>query len=151
MKQVVIGYGNQLRQDDGIGPYVVERLAQELNDDDVIWISCHQLIPELVTHLISANRVIFIDADVSGIPGAIHQREVIAGGSLPTWHLNHHCTPEALLASAAVLYDTHPKALCFTLSGATFEPGEAFSAAVATALDAFIATIRIELIHPEHG
>ncbi len=46
-KALIIGYGNVLRSDDGIGWHVAERLAADARFDDVTILQRHQLTPEL--------------------------------------------------------------------------------------------------------
>ena len=51
---LVIGIGNQLRKDDGIGPALVESLAER---DGVESCIVHQLTPELAMRVCDADRV----------------------------------------------------------------------------------------------
>ncbi|HEY9173382.1 MAG TPA: hydrogenase maturation protease, partial [Verrucomicrobiae bacterium] len=53
---LVIGYGNTLRRDDGIGPKVAEAVA-ELNLPGVRSLACPQLTPELAEPIAHAKRV----------------------------------------------------------------------------------------------
>ena len=62
---LVIGYGNTLRGDDGIGPAVageIDRLAVP----GVRVIVVHQLTPELAADLAACRRAVFIDAATTG-------------------------------------------------------------------------------------
>ncbi|MCT0224152.1 hydrogenase maturation protease [Synechococcus sp. CS-1328] len=96
---LVIGIGNLLRQDDGVGRWLVEDLAQEkraqekraqesparesLAQQD--WSRrmpelqlrpCHQLLPELAEDLARSERVLFVDAWLAGAgdPGSDQPR-----------------------------------------------------------------------------
>ena len=62
---LVIGYGNTLRGDDGIGPAVAEAVAA-LGLPGVRVIVAHQLTPELAADLADAQLVVFVDAAVGG-------------------------------------------------------------------------------------
>ncbi len=57
-KTVVIGYGNPLRGDDGIGWAVIERLQQMPLAETLTLIASHQLLPELSDLIREAAQVI---------------------------------------------------------------------------------------------
>ncbi len=73
---LVIGYGNELRGDDGIGPHVVSELAA-LELPGVLTRIVHQLLPELAAELADTCLVIFVDAQlrISGerSTGCVHR------------------------------------------------------------------------------
>jgi hydrogenase maturation protease len=58
---LVIGYGNELRRDDGVGPHLA-RLAAGWQRPNIRALAVHQLTPELADELITAQRVVFVDA-----------------------------------------------------------------------------------------
>ena len=58
---VVIGYGNELRGDDAIGPAVAEQVAA-WGRPDIRAIATRQLLPELAEDLARASLAIFVDA-----------------------------------------------------------------------------------------
>ena len=60
---LVIGYGNTLRGDDGVGPRVAEAVG-ELNLPGVHTLICPLLTPELANPISRAGKVIFVDAAV---------------------------------------------------------------------------------------
>src|ERR1700730_10395204 len=74
---VVIGYGNTLCGDDGIGPNVAETLSGEIKDGSVDFYAVRQLTPELSEAISRADAVIFIDAWVGTKPGQIDCHELI--------------------------------------------------------------------------
>ena len=84
MKVLVIGYGNPLREDDGIGWRVVEEIEngeivgvlQSLGNCQLETVAVHQLLPELAGDVSEAELVIFVDASVEGKPGTIAVREL---------------------------------------------------------------------------
>ncbi len=73
-RQLVIGYGNPLRQDDGIGWRAAEIVAAQLPPDTADVIQCHQLAPELSASIETASAVFFLDAGIDQTPGTV------------TWH-----------------------------------------------------------------
>ena len=60
---LVIGYGNTLRGDDGVGPRVAEAVAA-MALPGVRTLGCHQLAPEHAEAISRADRVVFVDAAV---------------------------------------------------------------------------------------
>ncbi len=95
VRTVVIGYGNPLRQDDGIGWRAAELLEQKLPAGSAEIIQCHQLTPELAANLADASLVLFLDAACDQQPGAISSVPVQAEGAV-VW--SHYLTPGQLLS-----------------------------------------------------
>ena len=60
---LIIGYGNTLRGDDGVGPRVAETVAA-LNLPGVRALVCPMLMPEIADPISRAHTVIFVDAAV---------------------------------------------------------------------------------------
>lgn len=63
MKTLIVGYGNPLRSDDGIGPFVVERIGR-LQLPTVTTRICHQIDNGLIEEANTYERVIFVDSSV---------------------------------------------------------------------------------------
>ncbi len=57
---LVIGYGNELRRDDGIGPRVARAVA-DWDIPGVRALAVHQLTPELAVDIAQAKEVVFVD------------------------------------------------------------------------------------------
>ena len=127
---MIIGYGNPLRGDDGLGYRAAERIPGA--------IAVHQLTPELMDPISRADHVIFIDASAEGIPGEIRRRELVpaAAGAF-----THHATPEGLLAVALELYGRCPEATLITVTGAEFGLSESLSTAVESAVEEVLRVI----------
>lgn len=70
-RPLIIGYGNTLREDDGIGWRAAELLQQKLRPGAADIVQCHQLVPELAAEVEAASVVIFLDAAVDQEPGAV--------------------------------------------------------------------------------
>jgi hydrogenase maturation protease len=60
---VVIGYGNEVRGDDGVGPRVA-RVVAGWQLPHVKALAVHQLLPELVESFAEASAVVFVDASL---------------------------------------------------------------------------------------
>jgi hydrogenase maturation protease len=106
---VVIGYGNSLRQDDGFGPAVVERLLRRVDNPKVELLAPTTLTPELAATLASTLSVIFIDACATLGPGELEQRRISADPDADV-SLVHFLSPEALLTWTERLYGQTPQA-----------------------------------------
>jgi hydrogenase maturation protease len=130
---LIIGYGNSLRGDDGIGPLAAERLRERISDPQVEILALHQLTPELMEPISRAGRVFFIDAALGPNPGQIDERPVHPDAAPRSF--THHATPEGLLAGARALYGAAPPAVLITITAAGFEVGTAISLPVQNALE----------------
>jgi hydrogenase maturation protease len=143
---LVIGYGNALRSDDGVG----QRVAQLLETaQDVAVLVRHQLVPELADDLRGRAVVVFVDAATTLPPGAVAARRLETSEAASAPGLTHHCGPGALLLLAERLYGATPRAFLVTVGASSFALGEQLSPAVAAALPEAAAVIRRLLIAPE--
>src|SRR5262245_33122909 len=77
---VVIGYGSELRGDDGIGPRVAEAVGAR-GWPGVRALALHQLTPELAEVLAGARVAVFVDARAGGGDGAIEVCRVGPAGA----------------------------------------------------------------------
>lgn len=115
-RPLVIGYGNPLRQDDGLGWRAAQLIEQSGAPAEVI--ICHQLAPELLLQLESAPLAVFLDAALDQTPGAIQVRPVTPESG---WSRTHHLTPGQLLGLAEFIGQSSCPATLIT--GGAFETG----------------------------
>jgi hydrogenase maturation protease len=129
---LIVGYGNQLRADDGLGWRAVELLEQDARVAGATLLSRHQLTPELALDFSGASLVILIDAAADVAPGAVAVRRVepAASGSL----MSHHVDPAGLAAMARRLYAASPRVYMVSLGAASLDDGEALTPIVEAAL-----------------
>jgi hydrogenase maturation protease len=120
---LVIGYGNTLRNDDGIGRYVVEKLPSQPN---VKTLSVHQLTPELATDIAEATGVIFVDVTITEETTVITQPLTPSPSPSPS-PLGHSSDPQSLLFLTQTLYNRLPLAWWVLIPGVDFAYGETFS------------------------
>jgi hypothetical protein len=73
---LVLGYGNPLRSDDGLGWRVAVELFRANASPDVLVLPCHQLTPDLAETASLVETVIFLDCSHKGEPGKILCEEV---------------------------------------------------------------------------
>jgi hydrogenase maturation protease len=121
---LVIGYGNELRGDDGLGPRVAEAIAAA-NYPGVRVQTVFQLVPELAAELAEARMVIFVDALVDPSRSAVELAPV--GAEEITDWCTHTADPRTLLALTRAVYGRTPEAWVLTVSGQNFAVGEGLS------------------------
>ena len=107
---LVIGYGNDLRGDDGVGRKVAEAVA-ELNLPRVRVIMDHQLAPEMSDPVSQASLVIFVDAAVDATEVQLRKLEPAPTGRI----LTHAPDPRAVLALARDVFGHCPEAWWLTI------------------------------------
>jgi hydrogenase maturation protease len=137
---LVIGYGNVLRSDDGLGWYVAERLAHDHRFVGATVLPRHQLTPELAFDCSRADLVILVDASHGPAAGsfAIAPIDPADDGST-TW--SHHLGPGTLLALAEELYGRAPVGFAVSVGVESLETGEQLSPAVEAALPEIVDAI----------
>jgi len=128
-RTLIIGIGNPLRSDDGLGWVVAEQLAQD-GDMDCEIQAVHQLTPELAQWVAIADRVIIIDASRDGVPGELRVYPLALSG-YPPGRGSHAITPEELALLAECIYGRCAPIIIVTMAGADFSLGEGFSSIIA--------------------
>ena len=139
---VVIGIGNTLRRDDGVGHAVVEAMRDRMDPGEVELFTCHQLLPECVVSLEGRRGVVFVDATVGQPAGEIITRTCVADPE--PWRWGHQLSPETVLG----LLDqaSRPAALVVGIGADDFDYGEELTKpvhdAVPPAADTIISWMR---------
>ncbi|MBI2513454.1 MAG: hydrogenase maturation protease [Opitutae bacterium] len=102
---LVIGYGNTLFGDDGLGQLIAQHVA-DWAVPGVLALARHELTPELAYDIAASDEVIFVDAALHTdgvvfvpVPAAPPERE----------GLDHALTPAALLALARTAFGRAPR------------------------------------------
>jgi hydrogenase maturation protease len=144
---LVIGIGNRLRSDDGLGPVVIERLAnlglsadmlREMNGEGA----------ELMEAWQGTDSVYVVDAVAADAhPGKVTRQDV-AHTPLPTgfFHYSSHAFGLAEAVETARALGTLPKhVVVYGIEGECFEIGEGLSPTVAEAAEEVARRIRVEL------
>ena len=125
-KSLVIGYGNTLRSDDGVGVWVADRIAA-LHLPGVDVKTCHQLFPELAADILPYDTVIMVDASADGEPMSV-RKSFLLPAHLPS--SNHIISPEMLHQLACEMYGAAVDMHVFTVRGESFEFGSILSPGV---------------------
>ena len=136
-KILVIGYGNTLRRDDGLGRVAVQRIESLVQDHAVKVMVVHQMGIELAEDLRDADLAIFIDAHVGDKPGTLKETEVIPDNAAPE-SFSHHLSPGVLLGCVEALYNTHPETVVYSIAADSFDYGEGLSPSVEATLPMLI-------------
>ena len=111
MDSLVIGYGNDLRSDDGAGRAVADRIsAMEL--PGVAVRSVMQLTPELALEIAEVDTVVFVDASVevsktTATPVSMEAADPSA--------MSHFATPGSLLGMTATVGPVPSKAVAISI------------------------------------
>lgn len=120
---LVIGYGNTLRRDDGVGPKVAEAVTA-LNLPGVRTLACPLLTPELAEAVSQARLVIFVDAAVD-TPREVQLRKLAPADSSQI--MAHAASPATMLALARDVFGHAPEACWLTIPVEDLGIGEDFS------------------------
>ena len=144
---LVIGVGNPLRGDDGVG-HVVTRALRRLNLPNVSVREESGESAALIEAWKNAENVIVIDAAQSGsAPGIIHRFDASCG---PIPARFFHCSTHGLSAAEAIelarsLNQLPPRLILFGVEGRDFGVGETLSPEVAGAVDELVNRLRTQL------
>jgi hydrogenase maturation protease len=121
---LVIGIGNPLRGDDGIGALLADQVGGR---------SVQQLTPELAAELAELEAVLFIDAWLAPAGAAARLTQISpAVGAVGS----HRLEPAQLLAISQALYGRSPQAHLLRVPAYGFDHGTALSAELQAALPA---------------
>lgn len=136
---LVIGYGNTLRGDDGVG-YQAAEMVDSWGVPHVRSLACHQLTPELAADIAMADQVIFLDAQIldTQIPALTSEAPESCQPIRLGQPLNqpfpsnapfsaHHSRPESLMELAQQLYGCTAIAYIIPIPTHDFSYGEALS------------------------
>ncbi len=125
-KKLIIGYGNTLRSDDGVGQWVAEQVEM-WKLPNVRSLCVFQLTPELAEEISNAKLVIFVDAIAnldqteSNIQIKPIQPENI------NISLGHKSDPRSLLYLTQTLYGYVPTSYWLLIPAINFDFGESLS------------------------
>jgi hydrogenase maturation protease len=134
---LIIGYGNTLRSDDGVGPRVAEAV-EEFHLPGVRTLICQQLTPELAEPVSRARAVVFVDAAVDA-PGEVQLRPLEPAGTSQL--MAHAADPRTMLAIARDVFGHAPAAWWLTIPIANLEFSETLSPLAQTGAKAAIESI----------
>jgi hydrogenase maturation protease len=132
---LILGCGNTLREDDGVGPFLAQWAQERWRDDARVCVLCdHQWTLEMVEDIAHAESVLFVDCATDSGPGLI--RTMMVEPTADTSRMGtHHLDAGQLLALSRELFGRMPRSsLLLTVGAASLELREGFSDAVKKAL-----------------
>jgi hydrogenase maturation protease len=145
---LVIGYGDSLRSDDGVGWHAAGRLAADPRLIGARILARHQLVPELAEDISRATLVVLVDASADGDPGSVSIRRVRPSpAGLAIW--SHHLDPETLAGVAVALYGAVPPMVLVSVAAGSFAEGDRLSAALERALPEVVDVVA-DLVTGQH-
>mgnify|MGYP001816400947 CR=1 FL=1 len=138
---LVIGYGNDLRSDDGAGRWVADRI-DAMGLAGVEARSIMQLTPEVSLDIVERRWVVFVDASVETEELRVDEIEPTPGATVMT----HHGDPASLLAVSEMVGQPPERATLVSIPARNLEMGNSFSPpaerAARAAVDRIVAHIR---------
>jgi len=139
---LIIGIGNPLRGDDGLGWAVAEQLSRDCDMGCDIQ-TVYQLTPELAQWMAAVNLVVMIDASHEGEPGELHIRPLpLPLSAQPSAVGAHYTTPEELAALTLAVYGRCPPVVIVSMTGANFSIREQLSSIVARRIPLISVAVR---------
>lgn len=117
---LVIGYGNTLRGDDGVGPRVAETVGA-LRLPGVRTLICQQLSPEHAAPISLAQTVVFVDAAVDA-PQEVQLRRIEPSDTSQL--MAHAADPRTMLALSRDVFGNVPQAWWLTIPALKMDFGE---------------------------
>ncbi len=123
---LIIGYGNPLCGDDGVGWHVIAAVERLLPEGAAV--AVHQLTPEWAEAISKAALVVMVDAAVGDNPGKVSCLRLEPKIGQPG---SHELTAEGVLSMAAELFGHCPPAYIVTIVGESFEISESLTEPVA--------------------
>jgi hydrogenase maturation protease len=143
---LIVGYGNRLRSDDGLGVRAAEELSKAGPAVGTEILVRHQLTPELAETISHVELVLFLDASRVGQPGEIRCTQV--DPHPPEFLFAHQLTPETLLSLCSELYGRCPQAFQILLCGECFDLGDELSARAAAGLPHLVEVVQNFCLRP---
>lgn len=143
MKTLVIGYGNDSRNDDGVGWFVVRQLHRR-QLPGVAFETAHQLEVDFCETVRDYDLIVFVDAAIPESPSPWRREEVVPG--FQSHAVAHFLTPADVLGLCRTLYGVAPRGVLFSIRGHDFNFGMELSPATRQAAEEVVAAI-VELLH----
>jgi len=124
VKTLIIGYGNDSRNDDGVGWFVVAELAR-LGLPGVTTETAQQLDVDFADIVRNHDLVIFVDAAVPEFPTPWTRTDVTPG--FQPHAVAHYLTPADVLGLSQTLHGSAPRGVLFSIRGRDFNFGTTLS------------------------
>jgi len=137
---LVIGYGNTLRRDDGVGWSAAERI-EGWGHPAIRVLARTQLLPELADELAGAGLILFLDATADPEGPAVRLESIEPSTKGPD-SLIHAMTPETLVRLCEAIHGHAPPALMVSIPVDDFGFGDELSPRAMRGLEEALRMVR---------
>jgi hydrogenase maturation protease len=132
---LVIGVGNDLRRDDGVGR-VVASTIEAMALPGVRVVTRSQLVPELVEEMAGVDRVVVVDASIGSSTSTTRLAEPGTDAAM-----THHGSPESLLSLARTVGLVLPDVYVVGIPASDLGLGEGLTVATAALVPTAVETV----------
>ncbi len=119
----ILGIGNPLRSDDGVGAYVCQKI-EEINLPEVDVATTHQLDIGMLEDLTKFSAVVFVDASTKDSTVSFYE---LVKEKNPPQSFSHHVNAALLVGLADKLYTTNTRFYICGIGAVNFEIGNSLS------------------------
>jgi len=121
--QCLVGYGNEERRDDGVGPHVASALREKLaGREDVEIFIRRQLDPDIIEELSNAEAIILVDATLERLEGGWAMERLTPSLSEASC-LTHVLRPRFLVGLFEAIHARRPESWLVSIQGEEFGHG----------------------------
>jgi len=149
MKTLILGIGNPILQDDGVGLHVVQHMQHMVHDSSVVLDTAYTGGLNLLDHMRGYDRAILIDAvrHEAGRPGDVHRFSLSDTKVTHAGNPHDVSLPEALLLARRIGEEHLPKEIIIVgiVVNPSFEFGEQLSDEVEAAIPRAVQMVLSEL------
>lgn len=150
---LLVGYGNVMRSDDGLGWHAAGRLAEDQRFDGSVVLQRQQLTPELALDISESALVVLIDANTALAPGVFSVKMVEPAADVPDRTWSHHVSPTTLVTIARELYGRACEVYIVSCGVQSLDIGDRLSPVVEQALpqmvDAIAELVALRAVLPD--
>jgi hydrogenase maturation protease len=120
---LIIGIGNTLRNDDGIGAYIIKQI-DKWNTCEVVTRTAQQIHLEMLDEFLLFEKIIIVDASEISID---YNLKKLSTSNTPTIASSHHVSLELIIQLTKIIYHQDINLFLCSLRGYNFEIGETLS------------------------
>mgnify|MGYP000924397529 CR=1 FL=1 len=148
-KVVILGIGNEIKSDDGLGPVIVKKLSELFKDNLSVVCFDGGTVPENYTGSIrkeNPTHIILIDAvQMKKVPGYIR---VVKKDEIANYNISTHAMPVSFLIKYMET-TIHAEIILVGVQPKSMELNEKISREVKDSIDKVVHTIEKVLNHPK--
>jgi len=144
---LVIGYGDKTKSDEGAGCHVAEIIEQQ-QLENIETLSVSNLTPSLASLIVRAKLVTFISTYYlfENMQPEIVVRRFLANYQITNMEIDHPDSPSSLLSFTNATYQDQPNAFWIQIPATNFYEGENFSSSTQQAIEDTIDYLKREKI-----